>query len=399
MRYIAIMGYGIVGGGITRILENNRKEIRETVGDDVDVRYILDLREFPDSPYADRIIHTISPILEDSSVELVCEAMGGSHPAYEFTKMCMESGKSVVTSNKEVVAKYGDELLRLAEKRGVKYLFEASVGGGIPIIRALNTSLAQEKITGITGIVNGTTNYILCKMKEEGSEFREALAEAQRLGYAEKDPSADIDSIDSKRKIIILTAMATGKLIPEEAIYSGTTRNIEKADLLGAEKAGAVVKLIVFLRINGENMTVFTCPAFVGKELPLSAVNGVYNAVSVTSDKTGDLMFYGQGAGRLPTAGAVVADVCAVLSGAACKERVPVFNRISCDDGNLTAYYDYAMDHYVRCGRPSGYVTTKFPGSEIISEADGVTEAVISDAVPRDIREKLGECVYMPFFR
>ena len=222
MKHIAILGFGIVGSGVARVLEQNAARIARTVGDEVDIQYILDLRDFPDSPYADRVIHEIAPILDDPGVALVCETMGGSHPALEYSLACMEAGKSVVSSNKEVVANYGDLLLRKAKEHGVSYLFEASVGGGIPLIRPFLTSLACDRVSEICGIVNGTTNYILTKMKEEGRAFGEVLAEAQRLGYAERDPSADIDGIDAKRKIIILTALASGILPDDGDVYAGS---------------------------------------------------------------------------------------------------------------------------------------------------------------------------------
>lgn len=329
MKNIAIIGYGVVGGGITAVLEANGTKIRDIVGDDVYVKYILDLREFPDSPYAARVVHTIDPILADDSVELVCETMGGSHPAFEYSVSCMRSGKSVVTSNKEVVATFGAELLTCARENDVMYLFEASVGGGIPIIRGLNTALSADPISSIYGILNGTTNYILTKMKTEGRDFSEILAEAQQLGYAERDPSADIDGIDAKRKIIILTALATGRLLPDSEVYTESLRGITLDDLHAAERWGGAVKLIAGSVIGDEGICAFVCPMFVPWSCSLSHISDVYNGISVTSPTCGDVMFYGRGAGRLPTAGAVVADVTAIMSGAARAERVPVFERAS----------------------------------------------------------------------
>ncbi len=337
MKNIAIIGYGVVGGGITAVLEANGTKIRNIVGDDVYVKYILDLREFPDSPYAARVVHTIDPILADDSVELVCETMGGSHPAFEYSVSCMRSGKSVVTSNKEVVATFGAELLTCARENDVMYLFEASVGGGIPIIRGLNTALSADPISSIYGILNGTTNYILTKMKTEGRDFSEILAEAQQLGYAERDPSADIDGIDAKRKIIILTALATGRLLPDSEVYTESLRGITLDDLHAAERWGGAVKLIAGSVIGDEGICAFVCPMFVPWSCSLSRISDVYNGISVTSPTCGDVMFYGRGAGRLPTAGAVVADVTAIMSGAARAERVPVFERASggCAFGEL----------------------------------------------------------------
>lgn len=341
MKNIAIIGYGVVGGGITAVLEANETKIRDIVGDDVYVKYILDLREFPDSPYAARVVHTIDPILADDSVELVCETMGGSHPAFEYSVSCMRSGKSVVTSNKEVVATFGAELLTCARENGVMYLFEASVGGGIPIIRGLNTALSAERISSVYGILNGTTNYILTKMKTEGRDFSEVLCEAQQLGYAERDPSADIDGIDAKRKIIILTALATGRLLPDSEVYTESLRGITLDDLHAAERWGGAVKLIAGSVIGDEGICAFVCPMFVPWSCSLAHISDVYNGISVTSPTCGDVMFYGRGAGRLPTAGAVVADVTAIMSGAARAERVPVFERASggCAFGELGFRY------------------------------------------------------------
>ena len=345
MKYIAIIGFGIVGGGIPDVIDSCRDGIRNALGEDIEVKYILDLRDFPDSPYGDRVVHDIKTIVEDPEIELVCETMGGSHPAYEFSVECMEHGISVVTSNKEVVANFGDKLLECAEKNAVSYLFEASVGGGIPCLRPFATSLGHEKITGVSGILNGTTNFILTKMKTEGREFADVLAEAQALGYAERDPSADVDGIDAMRKIIILTALATGKLASDRVVYAETIRNITPADIDAAERMGGAVKLIGTYRAVGDKMSVYVCPQIVKNDMALSAVNDVYNAVSVKCDITGDVMFYGRGAGRYPTAGAVVADAVAVLSGAAKVEKNHVFVR---DDAAVLPFDDVKFTYYIR---------------------------------------------------
>ncbi|MBQ4353563.1 MAG: homoserine dehydrogenase [Clostridia bacterium] len=344
MKQIAIIGYGVVGGGITAVLEANREQIRRAVGDDTDVKYILDLRDFPDSPYADRVVHDITPILEDKEVVLVCETMGGSHPAREFSLACMNAGKSVVTSNKEVVANFGDELLRCAAENGVSYLFEASVGGGIPVLRSFATSLAGEKISKVSGIVNGTTNFILTKMKKEKRAFDDVLKEAQLLGFAEADPSADIDGIDAQRKIIILSALASGILAPGEEVYAQTLRNITMEDIAAAEKLDAEIKLIAEAKI-GEQLEAYVCPMMVPHDDPLSHISDVYNGISVTSPVCGDILYYGRGAGRYPTAGAVMADAAAVLSGAAAAEYVPVFEK---KEGAVRPFADIAFTYYIR---------------------------------------------------
>lgn len=377
MKNIAIIGYGVVGGGITTVIEENYKNIRAAVGDDVQVKYILDLRTFPDSPYADRVVHTIDPILADETVDLVCETMGGAHPAYEYSIACMNAGKSVVTSNKQVVATYGVELLTCAKENGVLYLFEASVGGGIPIIRGINTALAGDRIASVYGILNGTTNYILTKMKTENRSFDDVLAEAQLLGYAERDPSADVDGIDAQRKIMILTALVSGKLVRDTDVFTETLRNITITDLKAAEKWGGSVKLIAGTVIGDETIQAYVCPMFVPWSCSLAHVSDVYNGIAVTSPVCGDVMFYGRGAGRLPTAGAVVADVCAALSGAAKAERIPVFEKA---DGCVKPFDDIAFRCYVRatagkselCEAMAAYCD----GTEVLSDDAGVVEVI-----------------------
>ena len=345
MKNIAIFGYGIVGGGITGVLEADADRIAKAVGDDVFVKYILDLRDFPDSPYADRVVHDINVILEDSEVELVAETMGGAHPAYEFSVAAMEHGKHVVTSNKEVVATFGDKLLECAEKNGVSYLFEASVGGGIPVIRPFLTSLSQERVTAVSGILNGTTNFILSKMRTERRNFDDVLREAQMLGYSEKDPSADIDGIDAKRKIIILGALATGVLADDADVYAETISKITPADMDAAERIGCVIRLVGTARIYDGGAALYVCPQLVKKSNLLASIDDVYNGISVTCDVTGDVLFYGRGAGRYPTAGAVVADITAALSGAAASELHPSFIKVP---GFVKPFSDVEFSYYFR---------------------------------------------------
>lgn len=345
MKHIAIIGFGVVGGGIPEVIESLGESLERAVGDRVNVKYILDLRNFPDSPYGDRVVHSIDPILADEDVSLIAETMGGAHPAFEYSVAAMEHGKHVVTSNKEVVASYGDELLRVARKNGVSYLFEASVGGGIPVIRAFSTSLAGEKIAAVDGILNGTTNFILSKMKSEGRDFSDVLSEAQALGYAERDPSADIDGIDSKRKIMILAALCTGKLVSPEDVYCESIRGIAPADIDAASRMGGSVRLIASARLCGDKLSVSVCPKIVMSSCPLSSVSDVYNAISVTTESTGDVMFYGRGAGRYPTAGAVVDDIAAALSGAAAVERTPEFKKCA---GAVEPFGSVPMSYYIR---------------------------------------------------
>lgn len=348
MKNIAILGFGVVGGGITEVIEKNKEALRKFVGDEVHVKYILDLREFPDSPYGDRIVHDIGVIAEDSDVSVVCEAMGGVNPAFDYSVKLMKSGKSMVTSNKELVARRGVELMDYAKANGVQYMFEASVGGGIPEIRGMRTSLAGDTVTKIDGILNGTTNYILTRMKKDGATFASALSEAQRLGYAEKDPTADVDGLDAQRKIMILTAVATDMLVDENDVYTETMTKITPEDMDAARRWGGTVKLIGSSRIADDRSSaaLYVCPTFVPSESPLSFIDDVYNGISVYSPVTSDVMFYGRGAGRMPTAGAVVADVASILSGLADKERACGWS--SAPEGFAVKFENLIFSYFVR---------------------------------------------------
>ncbi len=350
MKQIAILGFGIVGGGIPTVLEENAEQIRRTVGDGVEIRYILDLRDFPDSPLGNRVVHSIDPILEDPEVSAVCEAMGGLRPAYEFTAACLRAGKSVVTSNKELVSEKGGELLRLARENGCYYFFEGSVGGGIPLIRPFLTSFAGERVREVSGIVNGTTNYILTAM-QGGRSFADTLREAQELGYAEREPSADVDGIDAKRKIMILTGLISGMLPDADDVYTEGIRDVTALDMEGAKKAGGTLRLIARAVTVERGVSAGVCPMIVPDDHPLSGVNGVYNAVSLTLPSTGDILYYGRGAGRLPTAAALVSDLTAVLSGAAGAERMPEFEKMPA--GTLIPFDSLPCGAYVRTGKPA----------------------------------------------
>lgn len=310
MKNVAVLGYGVVGSGTVELFEKNREAISAKIGRDCDIKYIVDLREFPDDPFKDRIIKDFKQVLEDDEIEVVAEVIGGLHPAYEFTKAALERGKSVVTSNKELVAEMGAELLKVAHEHNVNYLFEASVGGGIPIIRPLNKCLAGNRIEQISGILNGTTNFILSKMIKDQMDFDTALRLAQELGYAEHDPTADIEGHDACRKICILGSLAYGKhLYPAKVHRSGISR-VTLEDVAYAENAGYAIKLIGSVKPaeNGK-VSAIVCPRLVPKSNMLSTVDGVYNAISVTGDGVGDVLFYGKGAGKLPTASAVVGDI------------------------------------------------------------------------------------------
>ena len=300
---VAVLGYGTVGSGVVEVIERNNEQVSKSVGEETHVKYILDLRDFPGDPYGDRVIHDVNIIMNDAEVSVVCEVMGGTGAAYQFTKQALEAGKSVCTSNKELVAKHGAELLKLAAEHHCSYLFEASVAGGIPIIRPFNTSLTAEKILQVTGIVNGTTNYILTKMDKEGAAYEEVLKEAQALGYAERNPEADVEGYDACRKLAILSSLMTGKYVDSEKIHTEGISKITRADFEYARAAGMSIKLLVTSKAQEDgSVLAMVAPFMLGKENPLSSVNDVFNAVLVTGNMLGDAMFYGKGAGKLPTA-------------------------------------------------------------------------------------------------
>ncbi|MBE7718848.1 MAG: homoserine dehydrogenase [Lacrimispora celerecrescens] len=313
MKNIAIMGYGTIGSGVAEVLERNSEMIAKRVGDKVEVKYVLDLREFPGDPMEKRIVHDFSVIEKDSEVSMVIETMGGLNPAYPFVKASLEAGKHVATSNKALVAAYGTELLEIAREHNVNFFFEASVGGGIPIIRPLYTSLAGEEIEEITGILNGTTNYILTKMDKAGETFEAALRKAQELGYAERNPEADVEGHDTCRKIAILTAVATGHEVNYEHIYTEGITKITDVDFRYADAMGTSVKLFGSSRIREGIAHAFVAPVMIGKDHPLYSVNDVYNGILVKGNMLGTSMFYGSGAGKLPTASAVAADIIEAL--------------------------------------------------------------------------------------
>lgn len=306
---VAVMGYGTIGSGVVEVLEKNQDVIEKNAGEPVSVKYVLDLRDFPGDPVQDKIVHDFQVIAGDDTVGIVVETMGGLNPAYPFVKTCLEAGKHVVTSNKALVAAHGTELLEIARKKHVNFLFEASVGGGIPIIRPMYECLMGERIEEITGILNGTTNFILTKMDKEGDSFTGALREAQNLGYAERNPEADVEGHDTCRKIAILTAMATGKEVHYEDIYTEGITGITDIDFKYADRMGTSVKLFGSSRIEGDQVHAWVAPVMIGKDHPLYAVSDVYNGILVKGNMLGVSMFYGSGAGKLPTASAVVADV------------------------------------------------------------------------------------------
>ena len=307
---IAILGHGVVGSGVAEVLANNADGIAAKAGDSIEVKRILDLRAFPDLPYADKFTTDFNDILEDAEIRIVVETMGGLHPAYDFVKASLLAGKSVVTSNKELVAAKGDELLAIAKEKNLNFLFEASVGGGIPIIRPLDQCLAANRVLEVAGILNGTTNFMLTKMIDDGMSFDAALALAQELGYAERNPAADVEGHDACRKICILASLAYGKHVYPDEVHAEGITALTEADVQYAAACGGVIKLIGrAVRTEDGHIYCHVAPMILPKEHLLAGVSDVFNAVMVKGDSVGDVAFVGRGAGKLPTASAVVADV------------------------------------------------------------------------------------------
>ena len=306
---IAVMGYGTIGSGVVEVLDINRNNIAKRAGKQIEVKYILDLRDFPGDPIQDKIVHDYKTIVDDPEVRIVVETMGGVEPAYTFVKAMIEAGKHVTTSNKALVAAKGAELIALAKEKNVNFMFEASVGGGIPIIRPLNSCLTADEIEEITGIVNGTTNYMLSKMADEGVEFEAALKDAQAKGYAEKDPTADVEGYDSCRKIAILTSLVCGQQVDFEDIHTEGITKISATDIRYAKEMGRSIKLLATSKKTKDGYAAMVAPYLLSPANPLFSVSDVYNAIFVHGNVLGDAMFYGSGAGKLPTASAVVADI------------------------------------------------------------------------------------------
>jgi len=306
---VAIMGYGTVGSGVFEVIRTNEKSIDKKVGEELRIKYVLDLREFPGDPVMEVLTHNFDDIVNDDEVKVVAEVMGGLRPAYDFTKRCLEAGKSVCTSNKELVAKHGAELIQIAKEHNVNYLFEASVGGGIPIIRPINASLTADVLLEISGILNGTTNYMLTKMANEGMDYADVLKEAQAKGYAELHPEADVEGWDPCRKIAILTSLASGKQVDFEDIYTEGITKITTEDFVYAKKLDRAIKLVASSKKVGDTYCAMVSPVMIHRDHPLFMVNDVFNAVFVKGNMLGDSMFYGAGAGKLPTASAVAGDI------------------------------------------------------------------------------------------
>lgn len=306
---VAVLGYGTIGSGVVEVINTNKESINKKINDEINIKYVLDLREFPGDPIQAKLVHDYNIILNDDTVDIIVETMGGIEPAYTFVKEAILKGKSVASSNKELVAKHGAKLLELAKNNSTNFLFEASVGGGIPIIRPLNHSLTAEEITEIMGILNGTTNYMLTKMADEGMDFATVLKEAQDKGYAERNPEADVEGHDACRKIAILSSLAYGKQVDYEDIYTEGITKLTDIDFKYAKVLGADIKLLGSSRRIDGDIFAMVCPMMIKKDHLLASVKDVFNGVFIHGNMLDDAMFYGRGAGKLPTASAVVADV------------------------------------------------------------------------------------------
>ena len=376
---VAIMGHGVVGSGVAEILIGHKDRIDKAVKDDVNVKYILDLRDFNDLSYSDKFIKDFQLILNDDEVKVVAEVMGGVNPAYDFVKSCLLAGKSVVTSNKELVAAKGAELIEIAKEKNVNFLFEASVGGGIPVLRPMVQCLCANEITEVSGILNGTTNYILNKMIVDNMDFSTALSLAQEKGYAEKDPTADIEGHDACRKICILAALSFGKHVYPEQVYTEGITDISLDDVEYADNFGYVIKLIGHTEKLGDGkITASVRPTLVGRSCMLSGVDGVFNAVMVTGDQTGEVLFYGKGAGKEATASAVVADM------VDCMKHLSARKYLYWEDGNE----NYVDKDYDKCGR--FYVCLKSSDyDELLKQFSEVFGEEMKDVIKNEYRKEI----------
>ena len=387
MTQIAILGFGNIGSGVAEMLMRNAEYIQEAAGDDIFVKYVLDKRDLTGSGYEDRAVKSMQEILCDPSVSIVCEMMGGTQPAFDYSLAALKAGKSVVTSNKAVVAKHGAELLQAAKENGVHYLYEASVGGGIPILHAFDDSLKGCRIDRIDGILNGTTNYILTRMHDCGSSFEDALEEAKRLGYAEADPTADVSGADTCRKICILSALAWGKLVDSDTVYcEGITEMREEHNAFAAACGGSLKLVATAKRSEGAPM-LSVSPCVVMEENPLSSVKGVFNAVKVAAGDMGDLMFYGMGAGKFPTAGAVISDILAILRRKDDTDRYRFFENNDCAP---MAYDEIKYDYCVKVTADRKALDAMPLTYTLLKEENGKLYVLIEDIAKSDLYAALG---------
>lgn len=354
MIQVAIMGFGVVGSGVAKIIEENGALLKARLGDEIHVKYILDIRDFTGHAMASRVVRDFQIIEQDPEISIVVEAMGGVHPAFDYSLKAIRAGKSVITSNKELVSLHGQVLLSEAKQAGVRYLFEASVGGGIPIIRPLSDCLAANEITSMTGIMNGTTNYILTQMEENGAPFADALSDAQARGFAERDPSADIDGKDTCRKLCILADLAFGKQVNPDLVRCEGIRRISPRDIRDAKKAGYSIKLLGHVRKEGNGIVPIVAPFLLANSHILSGVKGVFNGIGVVGNMVGETMFYGHGAGSFPTASAMVGDIIEALEVPAS----PVLWDAECPENYVKDISECAFARYLRVKGTDSYSLT-----------------------------------------
>ncbi len=375
MAKVAVLGYGVVGSGTVEVFYKNKENLEKKAGEALDIKYILDLRDFPDSPFADKFVKDFNIILNDPEVTVVTEVIGGLKPAYDFVKSSLLAGKSVVTSNKELVAAKGAELLAIAKEKNVNFFFEASVGGGIPIIRPIHTCLEANEIDEIAGILNGTTNFILTKMIRDGMSFDEALKIAQQLGYAERNPAADVEGIDACRKICILASLAFGRHVYPESVHTEGITKITLEDVEYMDCIDSKIKLIgCARREDNDEISVGVFPAIIKDESQLAGVSDVFNAILVRGDATGDVVFYGKGAGKLPTASAVVSDIVSAV-----KHRGTSRSLTWSDSAQsfVRSFDEFVCRNYVR------FKTSEVPAAKVaISAAFGEVEYLSSKKQP-----------------
>ncbi len=382
---IAVMGYGTIGSGVVEVLRINKEKIAKRAGEPVEVKYILDLREFPGDPMEDAIVHDYQTIANDPEIGIVVETMGGVEPAYTFVKAMLEAGKQVTTSNKNLVAAKGAELIRIAREHGVNFQFEASVGGGIPIIRPLNKCLTADEIEEITGILNGTTNYMLTKMTDEGADFDEVLKDAQAKGYAEKDPTADIEGHDPCRKIAILTSLVAGKQIDFEDIHCEGITKITAVDIKYAKAMNRSIKLLASSKKVGDSYSCLVAPYMLKSTHPLCGVNGVFNGIFVHGNVLGDAMFYGSGAGKLPTASAVVADVVDMVK----HQHTNIYIDWSQEKLEIVDYKDSVNAFFVRTSSDKAAVEAAFGNVEYVENVEaGEIGFVTGEMTEAEFEEK-----------
>lgn len=389
MAKVAVMGYGTVGSGVYEIIRRNSEKLRSnTYGEPVELKYILDIRDFDDHPEKELFTKEFNDILNDEEVSVVAEVMGGLHPAYEFTKSLLQKGKNVTTSNKELVATYGTELLKIAKENNVNYMFEASVGGGIPIIHPMHQCLVANNITRIAGILNGTTNYILYQMIENGKSFETALADAQANGFAEKNPAADVEGYDACRKIAILSSLASGKEVNYNNIETKGITEITLDDVKAADDMNGVIKLIGYSDFleNGK-VYAFVSPMFIKKESPLAAVNDVFNAIMVTGDCVDDVMFYGKGAGKMATASAVVADILDCIRHSKSNKNI-IWTKT--EEAVEAGRDDVEFSYFVRAKNTEAEVNAAVEVKNIITNGDEVI-FITGKMTASNAEEKLGK--------